>query len=163
MSPFQQETISLTTQLAQAFSLPKSVGQVFGLIFASAEPLSLDDIESQLGIARGSAHSALSTLLRLGAIKPVHQTGVRRTHYQPEVSLRRLVQGIINETMLPHLRDSREQIDNLDEALRELPPEEQAVLIERLRALQSWQKKARTLLPFLSTFLGKPLKKKDEG
>lgn len=163
LSPLEREVIDFGMRLAQAFSLPKSVGQIFGLLFASPEPLCLDQVVNRLGISKGSASNGLNTLQRLSAVRTVYLNEDRRTHYAPELSLRRLIQGIIQETMLPHLRDSRAKINVLEQHLAELSPEQQALLKPRIKALRTWQSKASTVLPFLNVFLGKPLQSKDDS
>ena len=160
LSPLEGEIVDYGVRLAQAFSLPKSVGQIFGLLFASPDPLCLDQVVSRLGISKGSASSGLNTLQRLSAVKTVYLNQDRRTYYAPELSLRRLIQGIIQETIVPHLRDSKTRIRELENLLATLPREDRDLLQPRIKALQTWQSKASTLLPFLNLFLGKPLREK---
>ncbi len=158
-SAWEREVVDFYIHLAQAFSLPKSVGAIFGVLFASPRPLSLDDIVERLSISKGSASSGLKLLQRVGAVQPTYEPGDRRTRYVPEMSIRRLLTGLLQETVTPHLRRGAEQLESLAPLLDEYPPEERKVLAARLRALNTWQGKAKRLLPFVLGFLGRPLRR----
>lgn len=156
---WEGEVVDLYTHLAQAFSLPKSVGAIFGIIFASPTPLALDDIVERLGISKGSGSAGLKLLQRVGAVQATFLPGDRRTRYTPETSLRRLLIGLLQETIVPHMRQSAQRLETLPALLQEYSAEDRKVLESRLRALSSWEAKTRRLLPFALAFLGKPLKK----
>ncbi len=156
---WEREVVDFYIHLAQAFSLPKSVGAIFGVLFASPRPLSLDDIVERLSISKGSASAGLKLLQRVGAVQPTYEPGDRRTRYLPEMSIRRLLTGLLQETLTPHLRRGAEQLESLAPLLEEFPPEERKVLAARLRALNTWQSKAKRLLPFVLGFLGRPLRR----
>lgn len=142
---------------ATAFSLPRSVGSIFGLLFASPRPLGLDDLAEKLEISRGSASMGLNFLQKMGAIRAVPVDGTRRTVYEPETSLRRLLDGVLQATVVPHLKDSGKRLDDLEEALREVPEAEDGereVLEKRLQILRTWRGKAKTLAPVAARMLG---------
>jgi hypothetical protein len=42
LSPFQIQTIALCVRAADALSVPRSAGQVYGLLFSTPHPLNLD-------------------------------------------------------------------------------------------------------------------------
>ncbi len=154
LTEFERSLVELGISAATAFSLPRSVGALFGLIFASAEPLALDDLVARLEISKGSASQGLKFLQRMGAIRPVYAPSERRTLYEPELSLRRLLMGVLNENVLPHLQRSGEQVARLREQLAELPEAQRAVLSKRLDAIESWGAKSRTLLPLIGRVFG---------
>jgi len=162
LSPFEEEAVSLFMAGAAAFSLPKSVGAIFGLIFASVEPLSLDDLVERLGISKGSGSQGLRFLQRVGAVKPVYAAASRRTTYRPETSLRRLVIGLLNENVIPHLESGRGQVARMRHELKEMDGSLNKVtrkeLEQRLHLLETWNKKSRLLLPLVEKFLAGPLR-----
>ncbi len=114
VNSFERQLVDLGISVATAFSLPRSVGSIFGLIFASADPIGLEDIIHKLEISRGSASMGLNFLLKMGAIQAIPPPGgTRRTLYEPEMSLRRLLDGVLQATILPHLNESTVKIDQL--------------------------------------------------
>ena len=177
MTEFEQSLVALGISAATAFSLPKSVGAMFGLAFASPEPLSLDDFVERLEISKGSASQGLKFLQRMGAVRvvynpPSHSNGetngwttsvssVRRTYYEPETSLRRLLIGILNENVVPHLQQSGDAVKRLREQLDSVPEEHREVLKDRLDTMETWGKKGRMLFPLVEKFLAGPLKAKN--
>jgi hypothetical protein len=70
----------------------------------------------------------------------------RRTFYRPELSLRRLVTGFLEENLLPGL-DAGQRL--LNEAESGATAKTSALLAERLASLQHWHRLTRDLLPAL--------------
>lgn len=161
LSPFEAETVAFFVSGATAFSLPKSVGAIYGLLFASAEPLGLDECMERLAISKGSTSNGLRFLQRVGAIKPIHGVGQRRTLFTAELSLRRLVIGLLNDIVVPHLKVSGEQLQNMQAELEKsngsLPAAERKVLEDRLKMLEGWRRKGKFVLPVMEKFLSGPL------
>ena len=54
LEPIQREVIALFVNGVRVLGLPKSVGEIYGLLFISPEPLALDVIVSRLEISKGS-------------------------------------------------------------------------------------------------------------
>ena len=160
LTEFEASLVALGISAATAFSLPKSVGALYGLAFARAEPLAFDDFLEALEMSKGSVSQGLKFLQRMGAVKPVYLPQDRRTLYEPELSLRRLLIGILNENVLPHLQQSGDQVGRLREQLDGLPEAHREVLEDRLDALEGWGKKSRMLWPLAERVLSGPLKKK---
>lgn len=160
LTEFEQSLVALGISAASAFSLPKSVGAMFGLTFASPEPLALDDYVQRLDISKGSASQGLKFMQRMGAVRPVYLPNERRTLYEPEMSLRRLLIGVLNENVLPHLQQSGERVEHLREQLKDVPKEHRELLKERLDILEGWGKKGRMVWPLAEKVLSGPLKRK---
>ena len=136
--------------------LPKSVGEIYGLLFISQSPLSLDDLVNRLGISKGSASQGLKMLRGLGAVKEAEGDNLRRSYFQPNVELKRLVGGFIKEQVRPHLVSGDEKLADLKRIVRETPDGEgRQFYHERLEQLERWSKKARVVLPLLQRFLGR--------
>ena len=49
-----QEIVEVGARICQHLGLPKSSGQIYGLLFLSVEPLSLSDMSYMLGVSKGS-------------------------------------------------------------------------------------------------------------
>jgi DNA-binding transcriptional regulator GbsR (MarR family) len=137
------------------------VGAIYGLAYASPEPLAMEDFVNRLGIAVGSASQGLRFLQRMGAVKPVYRASERRTLYAPEESVRRLIIGILNETVLPQLRDSAERLPELRRQLEGLEdPAAREALEKRVENLESWVRKSDKALPWIGKIIGRPLEGK---
>ena len=134
----QLAIIDLCVHYARMLMLPKSVGQVYGVLFASDRPLCLDEIADLLGISRGGVSQGLRLLRGHGAVLVQGVPGDRRDFYVPELRLRRILAGVFRDRFEPGLRTAREMISRID-----LPPGERPVVARRLESLRQWTDKAR--------------------
>lgn len=136
--------------------LPRSIGGIYGLLFISPAPLSLDDLVERLGISKGSASQGLRTLKDLGAVREVSVQHSRRCHYQADTELKSLVGGFIREQVRPHLESGQTKISRLNDAIPHEPdPEQREFYDSRVKQLEKWMSKARLILPILQKVLGK--------
>ena len=71
----------------------------------------------------------------------------RRTFYRPELSLRRLVTGFIEESVRPGLEAGQRLLDRAD---KEATPDLNPIIAERLSSLQHWHQLTQDLLPVLA-------------
>ncbi len=147
---WQVQTIELFVRAADLLGIPKSVGQVYGLLFATAEPLPLDGIMTRLGISKGSTSQALQFLRRVHAVKPVFVPGDRRDHFEPELEIKRVVTGFMRDQVQPHLESGDLRLQAIQAGNGGIPAE----VKQRLKRLGGWRKRADQLLPLMVTVLG---------
>ncbi len=151
----QRQVIEYFVDGVRVLGLPPSLGEIYGLLFISPAPLSLDDLVRMLGISKGSASQGLRTLKTLGAVREAEGNGDRRTYYQPAVDLKRLVGGFIREQVRPHLESGKSKLQRLQEtALQDVAPGEREFYNERIDRLESWMKRGGQVLPMLQKILG---------
>lgn len=149
LSEIERETIDLFVHFAQLFSLPKSLGEIFGLLFASENPLTFDSIVEKLQISRGSASQGLRFLRSIGAVHTVYVPGDRKDHYIAEDRLRPLLSGFLRERFLPHLNSGEERIKRLQQLIEESGEEAGPNVQRRMDRLQKWNVKAENFLPLI--------------
>ena len=128
-------------QVAQFLGMPKSVGQIFGLIYASEQPLSLDDIAVRLQISRGSVSTGLNYLRRFDAIRTTVVLGDRREFYQAETDTARIAQGFLADQVDPDIQSWGERLRFGREMLKMAGPlagPTPAFAEERLTKLEHW-------------------------
>src|SRR5882757_6184898 len=82
LNALETEVIDLFVQLSRLVGQPRSLAEIYGLLFISSRPLTMDDIIARLGLSKGSASQGLKFLNRLGAARPIYVAGDRRTHYE---------------------------------------------------------------------------------
>jgi DNA-binding transcriptional regulator GbsR (MarR family) len=157
---FEGECVAFFAEIVQLFGVPKSVGQIYGLLYASPEPLGFTAIVERLEISKGSASQGLQLLRSIGAINEAEQMDVtnRGVSYEPELSLRQLVSGILRERIAPTAGAGADRLKHLKQ-LAVQSPAHAAFYLERVSQLTTWSKRFTTVLPLLSALLG-PGKKK---
>ena len=138
--------------------LPKSLGQIYGLLYTSTAPLAFREIAALLGISAGSASQGIRVLKELGAIRSVEVPGDRREHYAPELSLRRLLGGVLDTRVQGPLDSGASRLDAIALRLKRAGADEPNArfLKGRLESIKTWHGKAALILPLLRTFLGSP-------
>ena len=148
------KSIGLFVQFSQALGQPRSVAEIYGLLFISHLPLSLDEIIARLNMSRGSGSQGLNYLLDLGAIRTVYVSGQRRIHYEAVAELRNLAGRFLHQQILVHLQSSSELLGDLEKHARELAGEPRNHAIARAKMLRSWERNGRRVLPLMLALLG---------
>ncbi|HTB64472.1 MAG TPA: hypothetical protein VK737_12880 [Opitutales bacterium] len=110
LSPWEQALIDFFMQVAEFLGLTKSVGQIFGLLYASEQPLSLDDIVERLKISRGSVSTGLNYLRRFDAVRTTFVLGDRREFYQAETDTQRIALGFLADQVDPDIQSWGERL-----------------------------------------------------
>ena len=152
VGPLEAQVIQIFVDGGKVLGLPRSLGEIYGLLFISPEPLSLDDLVERLGISTGSASQGLQGL---GAVREIDLENSRRSHFQADTELKRLVGGFIREQVRPHLESGQSKIGRLQEvAGEEVDPELRTFFESRVERLNYWIGRARIVLPLLQKVLG---------
>ncbi len=141
LSPWDEALVDFFMQVAQFLGLPKSVGQIFGLLYASEHPLSLDDIAERLQISRGSASSGLNYLRRFDAVRTTFVLGDRREHYQAETDTQRIAQGFLADQVDPDIQSWGERLSfgrGMLKMAGKMAAPNPAFALERLETLEKW-------------------------
>jgi len=153
LTALEVEVIDLFVAATRLLGLPRSLGEIYGLLFISPEPLTLDQLVIRLHISKGSVSQGLRTLRTLGAVKLSYQPGDRRDHYVAETELKSLVAGFISGQMLPHLETGEARLGRLRELEASLGDALTPAQRIRLEKLEYWHHRARTLAPLAGKFL----------
>ena len=90
LTRLEEEPIDYFVPFVQMFGLPKSIGQIYGLLFVSPEALPMVSIQARLGISKGSLSQGLSLLKDLGAVTSHSLEGDRREHYRADLQVSRI-------------------------------------------------------------------------
>ena len=98
----QREMASIFAEIADLFGNPSSLGSIYGLLFASPEPLSMEEVVERLGISTGTASQGLRRLVEMQTILPQKEDGERVTRYSAKLELRPFV-AMFLELSLIHI------------------------------------------------------------
>lgn len=155
IDPLERQVVAVFVDGVRVLGLPRSIGEIYGLLFISQTPLSLDDLVSRLSISKGSASQGLRMLKNLGAVREAESGAERRTYYEPAIELKRLAGGFIREQVRPHLESGKTKINKLAENARDIDdPVRREFLSERVERLETWMRSGGRVLPVLQKLLG---------
>ncbi|MDZ4199225.1 MAG: hypothetical protein U1E27_08075 [Kiritimatiellia bacterium] len=149
LRPIEKDVIETFVRLAGLLHLPRSVGEIYGLLFLSPGPLPMDAIRDKLQLSKGGTSMGLKTLRSFGAVRVEYAMGDRREHYAAETELRKLAAGFLRDQLDPHLQSGKDRLDRMQDLLQDTAPEEQPFLRERIERLGHWQKRAERLVPLV--------------
>src|SRR5580765_8625020 len=149
LTPLETEIIDLFVQVSRVLGQPRSLAEIYGLLFISARPLAMDDLIERLQLSKGSASQGLKFLRNLGAVKMLYVPGDRRVHYEAVAQLRNLLTRFLRDQFVPELEMGQARLVRIAEMVRQLPPAQRARLNGRVSMLQSWGKRGRKFLPLL--------------
>lgn len=149
---FEAQVVDFFVQAADLLGVPKSVAAIYGIVFASATPLSFAEIETRLDISKGSISQGLRVLREVGALKEVSSAADRAELFTPDLELRKLVARFLESRLQKQLDAGSSRLVALGKAVPG-GDAEAAELKKRLKSLSDWHGKARTVLPLVRTVL----------
>ncbi len=150
---FEEAVVEFFVDAADLLGVPKSVAVLYGIVFASSQPLSFADIEARVTLSKGSISQGLRVLREMGAIKEVPAPADRSELFTPDLEMRRLIQRFLEQRLQKQLDAGKSRLGDLQRALPDLEKSHAETLRSRIEQLQSWHEKARALLPIARTFL----------
>ena len=153
LNEVEAEVIGLFVQFSRVLGQPRSIAEIYGLLFISARPLPMEDVVERLGISLGSASQGLRFLRKAGAINMVYVPGDRRVHYEAVAELRKLAGHFLRDQVISHLDGGHDRLGHLGEMVKQLPAPERARVGPRVTMLQSWEKRGRRFLPVIIRML----------
>ena len=162
---YESGLVDIFADLAELFGNPKSYGQIYGLLFASEAPMSMEEIAQRLDISQGSTSQGLRQLEAFGAVIKERNNGSRQALYTAKLEMKLLISGFLKERVIPRLESTESRIKALrslvaaatlpasPSALRSMPSALAAARF-RLDRVAKWHRSARTILPIARKILG---------
>jgi HTH-type transcriptional regulator, glycine betaine synthesis regulator len=150
-SPVSAEFARFAGELAESLSFNRSVGQIYGLLYLSDTPLSLEEIAKRLRMSKGNASINLRALEGWGAVRSVWVEGSRRDHYEANRDIKAIATRRIEEGLTKRIDLAERSMDRLLSQANGDPH-----LRKRLQSLRSMVQTGRRmtkLLPKLAGFL----------
>lgn len=133
--------------------LPKSVGEIYGLLFVAPRPMAMDEIMGRLDISLGAASQGLKLLRSFGAVRVVYERGDRRDHYVADLELSRFATAFIQDELQPRIDMAAERVKRMEAALSRLPVKERKATRERIERLKHWLDKGQKMIPWVIRFM----------
>lgn len=153
---FEQECVALFSGFLHVLGVPKSVGGIYGLLYASPAPLCFADIVEKLEMSKGSVSQGLTFLRQTGAVKLIEITGDRREFFEPELGLRRLASGLIKERIQPLAKESKSAVIRLKQHAESARNGRNEFQMARIKQLDTWHRQLGRVLPVVQTILKIP-------
>lgn len=153
---FERECVALFSEFLHVLGVPKSIGSIYGLLYAVPEPLCFADIVERLEMSKGSVSQGLAFLRQCGAIKIVEMLDDRREFFVPELGLRGLASGLILEKIQPLVKETKGAVARLKRHAEIAGSKQNDFQMERIKQLETWHKQLGRVLPMVQTILKIP-------
>ena len=162
---FEEGMVRFFVEAAELMGVPKSVAAVYGIVFATPEPLSFSEISERLDFSGGSVSQGLKALRELGAIRVAgpaaegpeggHKAGAGRgrERFEPDTEMRRLIQRFIEQRLETQLRRGQTRLTALQAAATAYGAQDRKMMEQRLLKLRHWHDRTRALMPMIKMFL----------
>lgn len=156
---FEVTVVGFFLDAAEILGVPKSVAAIYGLCFASPEPLSFADINERLNISQGSISQGLRVLREVGALRVAPPNGAGETsarrveRFTPDLELRKLASRWLEQRLERQLQAGKSRLQAMKDAVPADRPGAAKELKARLKYLESWHVQSRALVPLIKTFL----------
>ena len=156
LEEWESEVIDLFLNAANSFGLPKSYGQIYGLLFCRDQALSMDEVMDLLQISKGSASQGLRALRQFGAVSSSYTHGDRKERFVAEIRLRKLVSGFLAEQADPHLEKGVARLKQIKRLLEGPGSKDSQIRgARRHEILSGWHRQMSRLLPWVKMIVGK--------
>lgn len=145
--------MALFSGVLHVLGMPKSVGAIYGLLFASPEPLCFTQITERLGASKGSVSQGLTFLRHGGAVKVVEIADDRREFFEPELALRQLAGGFLQGRVKPLATETRAALGRLRQQAAASDKVHAKFRSGRIKQLETWNRQLARVLPLVQLTL----------
>ena len=97
MSPMTDRFVRHFGEMGSRWGFNRTVGQMYGLIVLSDEPISANDIAETLNISRGNVSMGIKELQSWRLLKLHHYPGDRKEYFSPAGSILELARRVLEE------------------------------------------------------------------
>jgi DNA-binding transcriptional regulator GbsR (MarR family) len=93
----REEFIQGMSRISSFWGFPRAMGAIYGAVYLSPTPLSLDEIVEQVGVTKGAVSTHVRSLERLGMVHKQIKLGDRRDYYEAEEDFWKVIKGVLRE------------------------------------------------------------------
>ena len=157
LSQSRLELIESAGHAAQVLGFPKSIGEIYGLLYLAPQPLSSPQICKVLSASKGGVSQGVRQLVALGFIKKVRVLGNRREHYEADLEIGDVMRTGFDQMIKTRALTAERRMKSIKSALKnersELAAADYALVNRRLQRLSQVQKRVKKLIPLMDAFL----------
>lgn len=85
------------SEISRFWGFPKGMGAIFGVLYLSPTPLSLDEIVTETGLTKGAISTEIRALARMGLVHRSTKLGDRKDYYEAEADFYAAIKSILKE------------------------------------------------------------------
>ncbi len=157
MAKTESDMVEACGRFAQSLGMARSVGEIYGLLYLSPEPMNFEDIASALSLSKASVSTGTRQLMSLGCIRKVWRRDERKDYFEAEQEIGILVKRAYENVFKTRLQNAEEHLSDMLASLEsdkaKYDPAEFRLKQQRLKKLLKIQSRIRKVLPFVEKIL----------
>ena len=128
------------SRISHFWGFPKAMGAIYGTIYLSPDPLSLDEIVELVGVSKGAVSTHVRHLERLNMVHKHLEIGDRKDYYSAETDFWKMVRSILSQR---EVNEFDKAINTVSESLTmaaeaDDDPELSQFYHERMKSMQAF-------------------------
>ncbi|MCK6585625.1 MAG: MarR family transcriptional regulator [Anaerolineales bacterium] len=140
LAKIKKDFVEGLSQISRFWGFPKGMGAIFGVLYLSPTPLTLDEIAQETGLTKGAVSTEIRALARMGLVHRSTKLGDRKDYYSAEtdfyVAIRSILQERQNSEFDRAVRSVMDTLTTMDENW--VDNEEWNFVYQRVQALQDF-------------------------
>jgi DNA-binding transcriptional regulator GbsR (MarR family) len=141
LEQIKQNFVEGLSQISRFWGFPRGMGAIFGVLYLSPAPLSLDELVERTGLTKGAISTEVRSLARIGLVHRSTKLGDRKDYYEAEADFYVAIRSILKERQNSEfdraVRSVRDTLNVLEANSKSKDADWQFTL-ERVRALQEF-------------------------
>jgi DNA-binding transcriptional regulator GbsR (MarR family) len=148
----REEVIAAFERSAEVYGLNRSYGRLYGLLYFSDEPMSLDELVAESGYAKSTVSTAMQKMERLHF---AHRRSVpgegKKAFYEAETDFWRIIQALLKHEVQREIDIMTRALDSAETLLEEADDDRADDDLEKVRRLQSVYDQGERLITLLTS------------
>lgn|SRR3989338_340897 len=147
--------INYICSVCDDFGLNRFVAQLYGVLYMSDRPLSLDELTETLEASKGNVSINIRELEKWGAVRKIWVKGSRKDYYEAELDIKKIFLSKLKSSMQRRLGEVSGMLDEFNEAvsscgsLTEAEKNRVRITKDRLKRIEELKALASTALALL--------------
>lgn len=137
-----ESVIETMGRISSFWGFSKIMGQLYGLLYLSSKPMTLDDMSGSLSISKGNVSINMRNLLRWNMVKQVWVKGDRKDYYEAETDFWKIIRGVLQEREKKEFSQALSSIGGLRQKTKDLKKSSKSTDVsfteERLKSLEDF-------------------------
>ena len=143
IDPVVRRFIEDAGNTSQSLGAGRVIGQIYAYLYFSQEPRCLGDMQTALGISKGSASMSVRQLEQWGAARRVWVHGDRKDYYEANDWFGKILKSILSESVGTKLGALQRSLDAAEQELQDVSGNgELSFVRDRVNRLRAFQTKA---------------------
>jgi len=148
----RDEIIDSFEHSAEIYGLNRSYGRLYGILFLSGEPVSLDELVEESGYAKSTVSTAMKQMEQLHLVYRRSVSGEgKKAFYEAESHFWRVVQEFLRREVQHEIRIMTQTLESAEADLEAIDGDEADYDLERIRSLKQTYEQSQALVDVLTS------------